>query len=219
MSLSPRAVEMIPSEVTTPSAAFAPTVAFQGTFGAFGEMAALSRWPAGEPRPMPTFERVVASVEAGISDLGLLPVWNSTLGEIPFTKGVLEGAKVEITGEVAVSVELCLLARRGVALETVIYAGSHPAALAQCKGFFGAHPALMPCPAWDTAGAARDLADGNGAYAWYERLPSAGPRTIAAIAGAAAAERYGLAVLRRGIQDAVENITRFAIIARQGASR
>lgn len=219
MSLSPHTAAPIVPEATTPSAAFAPTVAFQGTFGAFGEMAALSRWPAGEPRPMPTFERVVASVEAGISDLGLLPVWNSTLGEIPFTKGVLEGAKVEIIGEVAVAVELCLLARRGVARETLVYVGSHPAALAQCKGFFGAHPRLMPCPAWDTAGAARDLADGNGTYAWHERLPGAGPRSIAAIAGAVAAERYGLAVLLRGIQDAAENVTRFAILAQRGVSR
>lgn len=219
MSLSPQTAAPIVPEATTPSAAFAPTVAFQGTFGAFGEMAAIARWPAGEPRPMPTFERVVASVEAGISDVGLLPVWNSILGEIPFTRSVLAEANVDITGEVEVAVELCLLARRGVALETILYVGSHPAALAQCKKFFGLHPALMPCPAWDTAGAARDLADGNGAYAWHERLPGAGPRTLAAIAGAAAADRYGLAVLQRGIQDAAENVTRFAILTRKGVLR
>jgi len=219
MSTSPRALESIPPEVTTPAAAFAPTVAFQGTFGAFGEMAALLRWPAGEPRPMPTFERVVSSVAAGISDVGLLPVWNSVLGEIPFTRGVLDAATVEVTGEVEVPVELALVARRGATLETIAYVGSHPAALAQCRRFFAAHPALTPCPAWDTAGAARDLADGNGAYAWYERLPGAAPRTTAAIASRAAAERYGLVVLAEGIQDVAKNVTRFAILTRKGGVR
>jgi prephenate dehydratase len=219
MSTSPRAVESILPEASPSSAAFAPTVAFQGTFGAFGELAALARWPAGEPRPMPTFERVVASVEAGISDVGLLPTWNSVLGEIPFTRGVLEGAQVEVTGEVEVAVELALLARRGATLETIAYVGSHPAALAQCRRWLAAHPTLTPCPAWDTAGAARDLADGNGAYAWHERLPGAAPRTLGAIAGAAAAERYGLAVLARGIQDVAENVTRFAILTRKRGNR
>jgi len=219
MSTSPRAAQTILPEASTPSAAFAPTVAFQGTFGAFGEMAALSRWPAGEPRPMPTFERVVASVAAGISDLGVLPIWNSVLGEIPFTRDVLRGAPVEIVEEIAIPIELSLLARPKVALETIAYVGSHPAALAQCRRWLAERPTLTPCPAWDTAGAARDLADGNAAYSWYERLPGAAPRTIAAIAGAAAAERYGLVVLARGIQDVAENVTRFAVLARKGGGR
>lgn len=196
-----------------------PTVAFQGAYGAFGEMAARSGWPDGEPRPMPTFERVVASVEAGISDFGLLPVWNSALGEIPFTKDALKGARVEITGEITVPIELCLLARPGVRLESLTYVGSHPAALAQCKRFLDARPALIPCPAWDTAGAARDLADFPAPYAWYDRLPGATRRTAAAIAGAEAAERYGLTILERGIQDVADNVTRFAILVRAGGGR
>lgn len=199
--------------------AVSPTVAFQGTFGAFGEMAARARWADGEPRPMPTFERVVASVAAGISDFGVLPIWNSILGEIPFTRGVLDGAKVTIVEEVTVRIELCLLARKGVPLETIAYVGSHPAALAQCRRWLAAHPALTSCPAWDTAGAARDLADLGAPYAWYERLPGAGPRTLAAIAGPEAAERYGLTILARGIQDVADNETRFAILVRAEAGR
>lgn len=206
---------------TSPSRrlAISPTVAFQGTFGAFGELAARTRFPDGEPRAMPTFERVVASVEAGISDFGVLPVWNSVLGEIPFTREVLLAGLVEVVAEIAVPIDLCLLARRGVALETVAYVGSHPAALAQCRRYFAAHPRLTPCPAWDTAGAARDLADFGAPYAWYEQLPGAGPRTLAAIANAETAERYGLAVLARGLQDVADNVTRFAVLARRGERR
>ena len=202
-----------------PSIGTGPTVAFQGTFGAFGEKAARTQWPEGEPRPMPTFERVVASVEAGISDFGILPVWNSALGEIPFTRNALASAQVQIVGHITVPIELCLLVRRGVVLESVSYVGSHPAALAQCRRFLAERPALIPAPAWDTAGAARDLADFNAPYAWYERLPGASPRTLAAIAGVDAAERYGLTILQRGIQDVAENVTRFAILTRAGGAR
>lgn len=196
----------------------APTVAFQGTFGAFGEAAARTRFPDGEPRAMPTFERVVASVEAGISDFGVLPIWNSALGEIRFTREAMGTTKLEVVGEVTVPIELCLLARKGVTHETVAYVGSHPAALEQCRRYLASHPALIPCPAWDTAGAARDLADLGAPYAWYERLPGAGPRTIGAIASADAAARYGLTILARGIQDVADNMTRFAILARAGGA-
>jgi len=218
MSGSLRSAEPVASPRARRAPSFAPTIAFQGTFGAFGEMAALARWPEGEPRPMPTFERVVASVAAGISDLGLIPVWNSILGEIPFTRNVLDDAQVEVTGEISVPIELCLLARPKVSLGSIAYVGSHPAALAQCRRFFTEHPELTPCPAWDTAGAARDLVEGNATYSWHERLPGAAPRTIAAIASAAAAERYGLVVLQRAIQDVAENVTRFAIVERTGGA-
>ena len=197
----------------------APTVAFQGAYGAFGEMAARSAWPGGDPRPMPTFERVVASVAAGISDLGLLPVWTSALGEIAFTRDALQGAQVEISGEITVPIELCLMACPGVRRETLAYIGSHPAALAQCRRFLAAEPSLIPCPAWDTAGAARDLADYPAPYAWYDRLPGASRRTVAAIAGVEAAERYGLTILERGIQDVADNVTRFAILVRARGGR
>jgi prephenate dehydratase len=196
-----------------------PTVAFQGAHGAFGESAVRRRWPDGEPRPIPTFEGVVASVAAGVSDYGVLPVWNSALGEIPFTREALRGAGIRVTDEITVPIELCLLTRPGVTRETLCYVGSHPAALAQCRHYLVAHPTLIPCPVWDTAGAARELMEGPGVRAWFAGLPGATSGTVAAIAGAEAAACYGLAILARGIQDVADNVTRFAILARAGGER
>ena len=78
---------------------------------------------------------------------------------------------------------------------------SHPVALAQCGRWLRGRPTLMVRAAYDTAGAARDVA-GNADL------------TIAAIAGRPAAARYGLHVLAADIEDRSDNQTRFLAIAR-----
>src|SRR5262249_41025387 len=62
------------------------------------------------------------------------------------------------------------------------------------------HPHLAPRAELDTAGAAARVAAGT-------------DPTHAAIASAAAAQRYGLAIVARGVQSAVGNATRFVEIA------
>ncbi len=76
---------------------------------------------------------------------------------------------------------------------------SHPQALAQCHEFFAQHPHLTARPELDTAGSAR-------------RVAQTGDRTLAAIASAAAAKTYGLAIVAQGIQSATGNATRFVEI-------
>ena len=63
------------------------------------------------------------------------------------------------------------------------------------------HPALEAVPAFDTAGAVRDVV-------------AAGARDAAAIAGARAARLYGGVVLASAIQDADDNLTRFVKLGR-----
>jgi chorismate mutase/prephenate dehydratase len=73
---------------------------------------------------------------------------------------------------------------------------SHPQALAQCEGFFRAHPQIRAQAEFDTAGAAR-------------KVRQSGDRALGAIASFAAASTYGLEVLARGIQTQAGNSTRF----------
>ena len=94
-----------------------------------------------------------------------------------------------------------LLALPGVALAEIKRVASHPAALGQCQQFLKGR---VTEEAWDTAGAARDLV-------------ASGDRTLAVIAGPAAAERYGLTVLVERVADRVDNLTRFVALARQRA--
>jgi len=98
------------------------------------------------------------------------------------------------------AIEHCLLALPGVAFDELRVVASHPQALAQCHAFFAAHSQLASRAELDTAGAARRVAD-------------TGDRTLAAIASAAAAKTYGLAILATGIQSAAGNATRFVEVA------
>lgn len=175
-------------------------VAYQGAEGSYSHLAAQRQY-AGRPGGVlltgcETFRRAAESVLSGEADLALLPIENTTAGSINETYDLLAGGALHITGEVVSAIEHCLLALPGVALDEIRVVMSHPQALAQCAAFFAAHPHLAPRTEVDTAGSARKVAEGN-------------ERTHAAIASAAAAQRYGLAVLATGIQTATGNATRF----------
>jgi prephenate dehydratase len=75
-------------------------------------------------------------------------------------------------------------------------------ALAQC-GRTLRELRLQPVERFDTAGAAREVA-------------ASGDLTRAAVASQAAADLYGLEVLRAGVEDDVSNRTRFVILGPQG---
>jgi chorismate mutase/prephenate dehydratase len=147
-----------------------------------------------------SFREAADAVVHGTADLALLPIENTTAGSINETYDLLADGKLHITGEVVSSIEHCLLALPGVALDELRVVISHPQALAQCQAFFAKHPAVVARPELDTAGAAR-------------RVAQSGDRTLAAIASAAAAKTYGLQILASGIQTSAGNATRFVEIS------
>ena len=183
-------------------------VAYQGIEGSNSHLAAQLRY-GGRPGGAllvgtATLREACAAVAGGTADVALLPIENSTAGSINETYDLLAGGGVVITGEAVSAVEHCLLALPGVALAELRAVLSHPQALAQCAGFFHAHPEIEPRPEFDTAGAAR-------------KVRELGDRTLGALASAAAAERFGLAVVQRGVQDEAANLTRFVELRREAA--
>jgi prephenate dehydratase len=180
-------------------------VAYQGEPGAFGEEAIVGYFGADavEPTPMPTFSAVCAAVEDGSADAGVLPLENSLAGTVGDALDALAVGSLRVVGEVLLPIRHQLLALPGVELSAIERVSSHWQALAQCERYLSAR-SWQVVPAADTAGAARELA-------------ASGDPTAAAIASRAAAERYGLAVLAADIQDADHNVTRFAILAAEGA--
>lgn len=177
-------------------------VAFQGGPGAFSELAARrALGDAIETVPCRTFLEVAAAVCSGAAERGVLPLSNRIAGMVKEARAALQEGGLEVIGEVELPIEPCLLVLPGVPVTTVRRVISHPVALAQCGRFLAAHPGLAPAPFWDTAGAAREVA---------ERADPA----LAAIAGRAAAERYGLEVAVAGVGDRADNATRFAIVGR-----
>jgi prephenate dehydratase len=194
-------------------------VAYQGIAGAFGEEVVERLW-RGEAvaRPVRTFPAALDAVLGGSVAWAVIPVWNSRIGRVASACDALDDRARALVQEqeVLIPIELCLLGLLGTSIADVRYVGSHPAALAQCARLFGESPALLACEAFDTAGAAMELsrfcARTPNERPWYARLPVEAPSQLGAIAAAAAARRYGLEVLRRGVQDDPANMTRFVVV-------
>jgi len=109
---------------------------------------------------------------------------------------------LEQIGEHMLPVRHALLGLPGARIGDIREALSHEMALKQCRRFFAEHPSIKAVEAHDTAGAARLVG--------IRREPS-----VAAIAGAWAAERYGLVVIQDGLQDHADNFTRFVLVMRR----
>jgi len=178
------------------------TVGFQGESGAFSEAAALALFGAVGTRGFGTFDALVAAVDVGVVDAGLIPCENTIYGSIARTYDLLaEHRDVRIVGETTYAVVQALIGCPGATVDGLESVASHPVALEQCRAFLAAHPGLRVRTVADTAGAVREMME-------------AGDPRAAAIGPAPAAARYGASVLLPSVQDDVENVTRFFAIAR-----
>ncbi len=180
-----------------------PRVAFQGAFGAFSEIAIRQQWPGGaDARPHHTFAEAIASLLAHDADFAVIPVENTIAGRVAAAEDAIAATRERLVqqSELRVLVRLCLLAPSGATLAGIRRVHSHHMALAQCRIFFARHEWLTSVPHEDTAGAASDVA------AWRDT-------TQAAIASDAAAQRYGLAVIARDVEDTRANWTRFVVLS------
>ncbi len=175
--------------------------AYQGVPGANSEVATLGYFgPEVEPVPCISFAALVDTVTSSGADYGVLPIENSLAGSVIDSYDLLIERPLFIVGELYQHVRHQLLALPGVRLEDVRSVYSHPQALAQSASFLQAHPLMRSEPAFDTAGAAKLVAE-------------RGMRNGAAIASARAGQLYGLDVLAADIQSNTENYTRMVVIA------
>ncbi len=178
-------------------------IAFQGEIGAFSEQAVRAFAPEAMPVSFPSFEAVFEALVQGAVDRGVVPIENSLFGSVHVNYDLLQAHPVRITGELKLRIVHHLMALPGETLATIEEVRSHPQALGQCQAFLKTHLShARQVPVYDTAGAARQIAE--------ERLAHA-----AAIASAAAAEEYGLEILARGIESDYTNYTRFLLLAHQ----
>jgi prephenate dehydratase len=175
-------------------------VAYQGVPGAFAHQACLDFLADHVPLGCATFADVVASVERGEADRGVLPVENSHAGPVTDARDLIEGSDLVVVAERVLPVRMHLLGLPGAKLEDVTTAVSHPIALKQCAATLE-RLGLTPEPAVNTAVAAQSLAD----------------PTKSVLASEAAAKAYGLIILKRDVHDTPDNSTTFAVLARREA--
>jgi prephenate dehydratase len=177
-------------------------IAFQGIHGANSEIAARRMYGSRcRTAPCETFEDVFTAVESGRASHGIIPIENSLAGSIHQNYDLLLSHGLPIVGETRLRIEHALVAPHGATMRQIRTVRSHPQALAQCSEFFRARRAIKPMPYFDTAGAAASLAEEK-------------PSDTAAIASAYAARLYRLAILRRNVENAENNVTRFLVLSR-----
>ncbi len=182
-------------------------VAYLGPPGTFTEDA-LRDAAAGvelEPSPTPSVYASIAAVEAGEADRAFVPFENSIEGAVRSTLDTLafDADGVSIVGEHDLPISHCLVARDALALDSIEAVISHPQGTAQCARFIREQlPRAEVLAAASTAEAVR--------------LVSESEQPWAALGTRSAAELYGATILRDGVEDEPDNVTRFVWLAPEG---
>lgn len=175
-------------------------IAYAGTEGAFAHIAAGRIFPDGESVPYADFESAYNAVVSGEADAAVIPIENSSAGEVAQAVDLICFGSLRISGVYALPVVHDLLALPGAVLSDIRTVVSHPQALAQCAAFIG-QSGFAVKEYSNTALAARHIKE-------------AGDPTAAAIASAETGALYGLTSLAKGINESRSNTTRFAVLSR-----
>jgi prephenate dehydratase len=182
-------------------------IAYLGPAGTFTEDALGEALGDTDFEPLRTdtvFDAILAVTE-GRADRALAPYENSIEGSVRGTLDILafDAPDVSIVGEHDYPVRQHLVTREGVELDRIEAVLSHQQGLAQTARFLREHlPGVELRSVSSTAAAVR--------------MVSESPRPWAAVGSRAAARLYGCQILREGIQDEENNVTRFVWLAPEG---
>jgi prephenate dehydratase len=182
-------------------------IAYLGPRGTFSEDAL--RAAVGDQQvdavPAATVPEAIIAVREGNVDRALVPFENSIEGAVTATLDTLafDADGVTLVGEFDLPIRHCLIARQELPLDEIEVVLSHPQASAQCARFVRENlPRAEVRAALSTAEAVRTVAESEEPWA--------------ALGAESAARLYGAAVLRQGVEDVDDNITRFVWIGPEG---
>lgn len=184
-------------------------IAYLGPAGTFTEDALGEALGATDFEPLRTdtvYDAILAVIE-GRADRALAPYENSIEGSVRGTLDILafDAPNVAIVGEHDYPVRQHLVTREGVELGEIEAVLSHQQGLAQTARFLRENlPGVELRSVSSTAAAVR--------------MVSESPRPWAAVGSRAAATLYGCQILREGIQDEQNNVTRFVWVAPEGTA-
>jgi prephenate dehydratase len=176
-------------------------IAFQGQPGAYSDLSCRHAFPELETLPCASFEDAFSAVRTGKSRLAMIPIENSVAGRVADVHQLMPESGLHIIAEHFQRVNHHLLAPKGATLKTIKTVQSHVQALDQCRKSTR-KLGLKRVVGADTAGSAAEIA-------------KAGDITRAAIASSLAGEIYDLVSLKKNIEDAEHNTTRFVVLARK----
>jgi prephenate dehydratase len=172
---------------------------FQGTFGAYSHLAALSINPKAEIVPCKTFDECFLKASKDSSSKIIIPESNRITGNIGIEYLIFE-YRLNIYSEYFQKIEHNLLGQPGVKISEIKEVYSHAQALSQCSNFIKSNNLIEHVRA-DTAGSA-------------EMISKSKKEIEGAIASTLSAEIYGLEVIKKNIENEKGNLTRFLVMGK-----
>lgn len=148
-----------------------------------------------------TFNDVALALNNGDADYGVLPIENSSAGNVEGNYDILLKNDVCIVGEIIVPIEHALIGMPGTKKEELQVVYSHPQGLMQCRDYLENMKV-------------KGVSVGNTALA-AKKIMEEADRTHGAIASERAAKLYGLEIMERNINDVGNNATRFFVISKK----
>ena len=173
---------------------------FQGTFGAYSHLAALSIDPKAEIFPCKTFDECFLKASKDTNSKIIIPESNRITGNIGIEYLIFE-YRLNIYSEYFQKIEHNLLGLPGTKITDVKDVYSHGQALSQCSKFIKSHNLVEHVRA-DTAGSA-------------EMVSAQKDKSKSAIASSLSAKTYNLEVIKKNIENQKGNLTRFLIMGKK----
>ena len=172
---------------------------FQGTFGAYSHLAALSIDPKAEIIPCKTFDECFFKASKDPDSKLIIPESNRITGNIGIEYLIFE-YRLNIYSEYFQKIEHNLLGHTGLKVSDIKDVYSHGQALSQCSKFIKSYNLIEHVRA-DTAGSA-------------EMVSKSKDKTKAAIASSLSAETYNLEIIEKNIENEKGNLTRFLVMGK-----
>ena len=172
---------------------------FQGTFGAYSHLAALSIDSKAQIIPCKTFDECFLKASKDPSSKIIIPESNRITGNIGIEYLIFE-YRLNIYAEYFQKIEHNLLGTLGAKISEIKDVYSHGQALSQCSNFIKSNNLIEHVRA-DTAGSAKMIS--------IEK-----DKTKAAIASSLSAETYKLEIIKKNIENEKGNSTRFLIMGK-----
>ena len=173
---------------------------FQGTYGAYSHLAALSIYPKAEIVPCKTFDECFLKASSDSNSKIIIPESNRITGNIGIEYLIFK-YRLNIYLEYFQKIEHNLLGVQGTNLSEIKEVYSHGQALSQCSKFIKLHKLTEHVRA-DTAGSA-------------EMVSKNQDKTKAAIASTLSAKTYDLEIIKKNIENEKGNLTRFLVMGKK----
>ncbi len=172
---------------------------FQGTFGAYSHLAALSVDSKAKVVPCKTFDECFSKALKDSNSKIIIPESNRITGNIGIEYLIFK-YRLNIYSEYFQKIEHNLLALPGTKISDIKDVYSHSQALSQCSKFIKSNNLTEHVRA-DTAGSA-------------EMVSKSKDKKKSAIASSLSAETYGLEIIKKNIENEKGNLTRFLIMGK-----